>query len=300
MTSFASRVSSYAMQARLAEMRDGAPALQVTSMMLGPDRFLEWAHAVGYTQDRRLRGLLSPVAPEKLRAKTAAPEEEIFLWTGFIDLANFFAVYERVAGKRPERILDFGCGCGRLTRYLDMMEGISAHAVEVNPSLATWCQENLKRVRTLQNTPDPAMPIETASLDFVYALSIFTHFSLARTDAWRAEMARVLQPGGILLLTTHGTTALDIIATSSVHQGMFSLTSTEAQVLKQRLAAENYIYLPYDRATVHFANAGADYGNSFVDAEFLKHRWNDANFECVEHIPGGLRGWQDIVVLRRK
>lgn len=288
------------MQARLAKMRDGAPALQVTSMMLGPDRFLEWAHAVGYTQDRRLRGLVSPVAPKRLRAKTAAPEEEIFLWTGFIDLANFFAVFERVAGQHPQRILDFGCGCGRLTRYLDMMDGISAHAVDVNPKLARWCQNNLKRVRTLQNAPDPAMPIETASLDFVYALSIFTHFSRERTDAWRAEMARVLQPGGILLLTTHGTTALDIIATSAVHQGMFSLNSAEAQSLKQRLTTEHYIYLPYDGATVQFANAGADYGNSFVDADFLKQNWNDTNFEFVEHIPGGLRGWQDIVVLRRK
>jgi SAM-dependent methyltransferase len=45
---------------------------------------------------------------------------------------------------------------------------------------------------------------EDESFDLVYALSVFTHLTGDLQIAWRDELRRVLRPGGLLLVTTHG------------------------------------------------------------------------------------------------
>ena len=41
-----------------------------------------------------------------------------------------------------DSVLDFGCGCGRMTRYLSMDESIEAYGSDVNNDLVVWCQKN--------------------------------------------------------------------------------------------------------------------------------------------------------------
>jgi hypothetical protein len=46
----------------------------------------------------------------------------------------------------------------------------------------------------------------------VYALSVFTHLSEPLQFHWIGELARVLKPGGYLVVTTHGESYLDIMS----------------------------------------------------------------------------------------
>lgn len=298
-----SAITPARLRRRLGELCGSDPAVTVESYLLGGERLLEWAHSVGVGRDRGLRAAVSPVAPKKLRAKTASPDEEVFLWTGIVDLANFFGIAARHMVRPPGRrlrILDFGCGCGRMTRYLDMMDEVQASASDIDSSMVKWCRQNLKNVATVQNEALPPMPLPDGAFDVVYSMSIFTHLPEASATKWLADFARVTAPGGLVILTTHAYTALDIIRGSKVHQDMFNLSPAQTEDIVRRLKSERFIFLPYGWYILKFGQTGPDYGNCFIDPDYVRAEWNNPDFDVLEYIPGGLRGWQDIVVLRRK
>lgn len=96
-------------------------------------------------------------------------------------------------------VLDFGCGCGRTSRHW----GRPIHGTDIRPELVAWCQEHLPGVYTV-NDPEPPTRYSDSSFDVVYAVSVFTHITVDRQREWLAEFARIIRPGGLLLLTTHG------------------------------------------------------------------------------------------------
>jgi SAM-dependent methyltransferase len=96
-------------------------------------------------------------------------------------------------------VLDFGCGCGRTSRHWRR----PIHGTDIRPELVAWCQQNLPGEYTV-NAPEPPTPYPDSSFDVVYAVSVFTHLTLDRQRRWLAEFARIIRPGGVLLLTTHG------------------------------------------------------------------------------------------------
>ena len=59
------------------------------------------------------------------------------------------------------------------------------------------------------------------------------------------------------------------------------------------------LLVKYESNVVKAANAGEDYGNTFIAEGYVKREWTKNKFELIEIIPGGMRGWQDIVILRK-
>jgi SAM-dependent methyltransferase len=137
-------------------------------------------------------------------------------------------------------------------------------------------------------------------MDLVFSVSVFSHLSGPAAAAWLADLARILRPGGILVATTHGDNVLTTIQASAPHQEMFRLTPEQAVRVAERLRSEGMVYLPYDADVLDMAQAGDDYGNAFVSADFVASSWLGTEFELCAFLPAGLRGWQDLVVLRRR
>lgn len=96
-------------------------------------------------------------------------------------------------------ILDFGCGCGRISRHWQR----PIHGTDIQPELVAWCQEHLPGDYTV-NDPEPPTHYPESAFDVVYAVSVFTHLPVDRQREWLAEFARIMRQGGLLLLTTHG------------------------------------------------------------------------------------------------
>lgn len=110
---------------------------------------------------------------------TAASDLPEFLWTGLVDLIQMMTLFENSAsleGNTSPTVLDFGCGCGRMTRFLnDYPQFWTAHGCEVNPQHVRWCQDNLKGVKSTQCGPKPPLQYDNQTFNLVYALSVFTH-----------------------------------------------------------------------------------------------------------------------------
>jgi SAM-dependent methyltransferase len=109
-----------------------------------------------------------------------------------------------LALERLGSILDLGCGCGRVIRHWCGLERPALHGCDYNPHLVAWCDEHLPFAQFDANPLEPALPYREGQFDLVYAISVFTHFDAPLQVPWIGEVARVVRPGGHLLLTLSG------------------------------------------------------------------------------------------------
>lgn len=104
------------------------------------------------------------------------------------------------------RILDFGCGVGRVLRHLGGLGQVcSLHGVDIDHEMVAWCKANIPYADFTVGDHEPPLPYPDGSFDLVFNHSVFTHLDERRQDQWLAEIRRVLTPGGIALLTVHST-----------------------------------------------------------------------------------------------
>jgi SAM-dependent methyltransferase len=108
-------------------------------------------------------------------------------------------------------VLDFGCGCGRIMRHWHSLGGPKLFGTDYNTSLVDWCRRSLPFAQFQTNAGDSKMDYPDDRFDLIYAISIFTHLVEPSQQFWITELRRVLRPGGILYLTTHGTSKLPIL-----------------------------------------------------------------------------------------
>lgn len=101
-------------------------------------------------------------------------------------------------------VLDFGCGCGRVLRHWNQVEGPELHGSDYNPELVDWLREGLPFVHPNVNGLAPPTGYENDRFDLVYALSVFSHLDQQLQDAWIAEFRRILRPGGLLVVSVLG------------------------------------------------------------------------------------------------
>jgi SAM-dependent methyltransferase len=135
---------------------------------------------------------------------------------------EYLGHYVRIGGLKPtDRVLDIGCGIGRmavpLTQYLDetaCYEGIDP----VNEGIE-WCVQNITptypnfrfcRVDIAHELYNPGgavkgteivLPFGEAKFDFVTMISVATHLPLEEIAAYAREVSRLLAPSGKLFLT---------------------------------------------------------------------------------------------------
>jgi SAM-dependent methyltransferase len=186
-----------------------------------------------------------------------------------------------------------------VARYLSLIDSIECYGADVNPRLVEWCSQNVDNFETVVSGADPPLRFGDATFELVYALSVFTHLSEEGAERWLGELARVLKPGGLLLATTHGYASLVIRKTSSVHQVAGGLTEDGVDAILERLPVEEFIFMPYGAEVLARAQAGSAYGTAFIEPRWLRSHSSAAGLEIIDHVPAGLRGLQDLLILSR-
>lgn len=111
--------------------------------------------------------------------------------------------------RKMNKVLDFGCGVGRVIRHFRKLKGPKFYGTDYNPLLIEWCRRKLKYADFSVNNAKDKLKYGDNTFDFLYALSIFTHLPEPEQDFWINELARITRPGGYLFITVHGEYHLD-------------------------------------------------------------------------------------------
>lgn len=106
-------------------------------------------------------------------------------------------------------MLDFGCGCGRVLRHWKDLNGVMIHGTDFNTLLVEEGRVAVPFAVVGINGSQPPTAYPDGAFEFIYSLSVFTHFVAEQQTEWRDEIRRILKPGGYWLLTTHGEFYLD-------------------------------------------------------------------------------------------
>lgn len=114
--------------------------------------------------------------------------------------------FEKHIVLKNKRILDWGCGPGRIIRHLPIIvgNGCEYFGTDYNEKSIQWCHNNLKGIAFNRNTLKAQLPYEDHFMDVIYGISIFTHLSEQLHYEWYKELFRILKPNGIMFLTTQG------------------------------------------------------------------------------------------------
>lgn len=109
---------------------------------------------------------------------------------------------------RPQtQVLDWGVGCGRVARFFAKQTEAQITGVDIDSDNVGWCRANLRGTyETVKLSPPTSL--RANAFDLIYSCSVLSHLSKADADAWLGEMARVLAPGGLALLSFNGSSNL--------------------------------------------------------------------------------------------
>jgi SAM-dependent methyltransferase len=189
------------------------------------------------------------------------------------------------------RILDWGCGCARVMRqfwetavYVDLprIEGQDILGQDIDEVNIDWCQRHLSgfgryRILGLDGFKEP-----DASIDLLYGISVMTHLTELNQQLWLDEIARIVKPGGCVLLTTHGEYATyrltDSIVLPFVERFGFFDAMPDAAIGAHRET--------YYRAT-------------FQSRAHVRETWT-RHFDVLDVVPAANSFIQDFIVLRRR
>jgi SAM-dependent methyltransferase len=294
---------------RLGErMRAARPDLQ---RRFPPDRgaeFWVWLLWHGLEGDEEVRKHLYPLPEshlvERVVGEWAGPQS--YLRSALVDGWQLDGCL-REAGFDPARggrLLDFGCGCGRVLQYFALYAG-SCRLVgaDVDAEAVRWCVAHLDFARFRPLEKSPPSPFEAEEFDAVYAFSVFSHLPEEAQRAWLAELARITRPGAALVITVHGRHAVEEIVS-----GRRAETPGRERLERARpeLERRGFAFFPYDRLGFlreenrrFFSDWDlASYGNAFVLEPYVREHWTE-RFELVSLLEAP-DDWQDYVVLRRR
>ena len=102
-------------------------------------------------------------------------------------------------------ILDYGCGNGEILAEMQRLNSAANFVgVDVSNTALGAARQRLPDVPFYALQDDGKVPLETGAVDFIFCSEVIEH--VYDTEATFGELARLLRPGGRLLLTTpyHG------------------------------------------------------------------------------------------------
>jgi SAM-dependent methyltransferase len=199
-------------------------------------------------------------------------------WSNGQYLARLLADLIRKHQPTAERVLEWGCGPGRIIRHLPtLLPSAQLFGVDYNKQSIAWCRAAIKNISFAENELSPPLPFAARHFDVIYAVSVLTHLSVAQQVAWIRELRRVAKPNGCVILTTNGEQTTTILLPKERERFW-----KDGVVIRGRVEDGKRCFLSYHQP-------------AYAREHLFSH------FQVIEHapgLPGAPATEQDIWVLR--
>jgi SAM-dependent methyltransferase len=194
---------------------------------------------------------------------------------------------------RAERALDFGCSSGRVVRVLAAAyPEVAWVGCDPNQGAIEWASEHLRPVQFFVSKDEPPLPLADGSLGLAFGISIWSHFEPQLGLVWFEEMRRLLRPGGLLVVTTHGLTSVAY----DVGHGLRA--PGQGAEIAEALYRRGWWFASEFGHQGDWGVVNPAWGTTFLSPEWLLNelcpRWKIAEFSS-----GRNAGNQDVYVLER-
>lgn len=242
-----------------------------------------------------------PVPPADLILRVALPFDahDIEAARSAFDIEglNHLRLYEQALAavgsslEQSQRLLEFGCGCGRFLRHLGpLADQVEIHGTDIDAEMIQWLRANVPYGRYEVAPHEPPLPYPDHHFDLVINCSVFTHLDERLQDLWLAELQRVTRPGGLLLLTVEGQTTWNRTCEASERVG------EDPEPWRAELESRGLVFIADD---LFLGSTHPDFYHSTVHAPwYIFEHWTRF-FEIAAYLPDGAIS-QDLIVLRRR
>ena len=201
----------------------------------------------------------------------------------------------------PVHVLDFGAGVGRqLLHFTKYFPNGHYSACDVDADAIAYLKQTFLSVDAYVSNFNPPLKYSSGSIDLVYTVSTFSHFSPSDHLPWLQEFARILRPGGLAMITTEGETAM------RVDREQFT-EEFRAELAQNGVAYREYAWLGNARAKQPLAGVAnsakgltGSYGATLVARGYMEGLAQKAGFDIAAFASGVIDHRQDLFVLRRR
>lgn len=232
-----------------------------TLRQLGLNDFLNALWEMPKPEFPKASASLPPMASKETQARWTGSSGEILMRATLSFVRAAAANYAEITGQtlRDKKILDFGCGYGRMLRAFAYY---SNNVVGVDPwseSIKVCTEAKLPNVHLSDYLPK-SLPVDT-DFDFAFAFSVFTHLSKRATTTSLAAIRKHMKTGGVLCVTIR---PIEYWRSQKMYaeRGESWLQSVE-----KRHVAEGFVFAPHQREAV---DGDITYGDTSMTVDYLK------------------------------
>jgi SAM-dependent methyltransferase len=213
-----------------------------------------------------LRAALPSMPSDRVQIDWTGTAGQALLEQGLSFVGAVSAAFEAQAGRplKGARILDYGCGWGRLIR---LMYGISdpdlIYGCDAWESSLDLCRDHRVRAHLArcQEVPTEA-PFPAVKFDLIYAFSLLTHLSERTARAVMEVLRRSIDSRGLCVVTIRPPEYWDAHA-----QGHGSV---DVHRMKREHAARGFAFTPHERAPV---GDEVTFGDASISLEYVEKAW---------------------------
>lgn len=187
----------------------------------------------------------------------------------------------------PFRILDWGCGFGRVARYIRYFApNAEVFGADIDDKNLSWMVGHMPNVRPVSSDINGYIEQSDKSIDIIFGISVMTHLPIEVMKIWLKELCRVVKDDGLLLLTVVGDGSLAFTSRWLKPEDLYTWS--------------NNGYIVFENKNETDGDIGGEgyYVQTMINEENLREAWRDY-VDVLEFIPA-VFGYQDMVVCRPK
>jgi SAM-dependent methyltransferase len=173
-----------------------------------------------------------------------------------------------------------------MARWLLDEPGLEYIGIDIDSELIDWCRGNLPANFVLGPSLPPTS-LQNRTFDLIVSHSVFSHLDEGYQDKWLVELQRLIQPGGLLVISVHGPTAF-----KAIREQVDRDTQTAWRV---QLESQGILFVRKS----DWPQFPDFYQTTCHAPWYVMQRWQKW-FELLAYIPHNDLEFQDVFVLRRR